>query len=221
MPASRLKQSSVMDPQGEALAGVYAQGLLDCLPTDDQAEHAAEQLEGIAGLLDRVEGFRELLTAATLSAEERLASIRRIFLGRILDAVEALLGLLNRNNRLFLLPQVSAAFRRLLNEREGKVEVFVTSAAPLGAEQCAGVSALVAEALGAEPVLHARVDSSLVGGLRVRIGDRLYDATVAGRLADLRRRLAGGPKAAQSQSQPADQSDADGGASDDRREGTT
>ena len=215
MSASRLAQSSVMDPQGEALAGVYAQGLLDCLPTNDQAEQAAEQLEGIVGLLDRVEGFRELLTAATLSAEERLGSIRRVFHGRILDPAEGLLGLLNRKGRLFLLPQVSAAFRRHLNDREGKVEVFVTSAAPLGAQQRAGVCMLVAEALGAEPVLHALVDPSLVGGLRLRIGDRLYDATVAGRLADLRRGLSGAPQATTPQSPSAG-----GGASPGRREGT-
>ncbi len=218
MSVSRLEQSSVMDPQGELLAGVYAQGLLDCLPTNDQAEQAAEQLEGIVGLLDRVEGFGELLTAATLSIEDRLGSIRRIFHGRILETVEGLLALLNRNGRLFLLGQVSAAFRRALNEREGKVEVFVTSAAPLGAEQRAGVCAIVAEALGAEPVLHARLDPSLGGGLRVQIGDRLYDATVAGRLAGLRRSLSRGLRAHSPQGQAGDQSDV-GGASDGRRDG--
>jgi len=192
MPGACRQEASVMDPQSEALAEVYAQGLLDCLPADDQAEQAAEQLEGVVGLLESVEGFGRLLTAGTLSLQERLGVIQRVFGGRILLALESLLGLLNRRDRLFLLPQVSASFRRLLDRREGKVEVFVTSAAPLDARQRAGVASLVAEELGAEAVLHLRVDPSLVGGLRLRIGDRSYDATLAGRLAALRRGIAGG-----------------------------
>jgi len=56
MPGACRQEASVMDPQSEALAEVYAQGLLDCLPADDQAEQAAEQLEGVVGLLESVEG---------------------------------------------------------------------------------------------------------------------------------------------------------------------
>jgi len=97
--------------------------------------------------------------------------------------------LLARRERLDLLPVVAAEFTTLLNRRRGIVPALVTSAAPLTPAEDAAMRAKVTQLAGAEVDLSTRVDPALIGGVTVRIGDRLHDASVRGRLERLREDL--------------------------------
>jgi F-type H+-transporting ATPase subunit gamma len=79
-------------------------------------------------------------------------------------------------------PDVAWALRRKLLEKRRKVEVGVTTPAPLAAPQRAALAAALREALGADVAIDARVDAGLVGGLLVRVGDTVFDASVRGAL---------------------------------------
>ncbi|HAU37019.1 MAG TPA: hypothetical protein DCX07_04810, partial [Phycisphaerales bacterium] len=73
--------------------------------------------------------------------------------------------------------------------REGKVEVFVTTASPLDESDRAQVVAALREALQAEPIVRARVDENVLGGLVVRVGDRVFDASLATQLRRLKKAI--------------------------------
>lgn len=77
-------------------------------------------------------------------------------------------------------------FERLWREREGFVRAEIVSARPLAAAQ----KAAMARCLGVRAEIAYREDPGLLGGFVVRIGERIYDGSVSGRLARLRRRLA-------------------------------
>ncbi|MBX3028695.1 MAG: ATP synthase F1 subunit delta [Chloroflexi bacterium] len=100
--------------------------------------------------------------------------------------------LLVRRGRIELLPQVAAELRRLHDQRAGIATAVVTSAAPLTPEEAAAVSQRLSEMTGDTVQLELQVDPSLLGGVQVRIGDRLIDGSVRGRLERLRSRLAAG-----------------------------
>jgi len=187
LPARRV--DSVMDPVSESLAGAYADALLGQVPSDVEAEEVAGELDAVVQLLDEIDGFESLLTAALLSSAERCAVVRRIFHGRVGEPVEAALHVMARAGRLGLLRLLRRTFRSRLYRRQGKREVTVTTAAPLDEVQRERTIRHLAETLACEPVVTFDVDEDLIAGMSVRMGDDVYDASVRAELAGLQERL--------------------------------
>jgi F-type H+-transporting ATPase subunit delta len=180
---------SVTDPTAITLSGVYAEAALGLIDTNAGAEGICEELNAIVELMDHVEGSAELLTASLISRDERQRLVQRVFQGRCSEEVLALLGVMARNERLSLLREVARQFRRMLNVREGKVEVAVTTAVELDGPGRDRLVAMLGEALGAEPLLKTEVDGALVGGAVVKVGDRVFDASIAAELKRLRQSI--------------------------------
>ena len=145
--------------------------------------------------------------AATLLADAEVARAidnparpfarRRVMLDRLLgDHVAApvanLVRLLAQRGRLEMLPQIATEYQRLLNRQRGIVEATVTSALPLGEDETAALRAHVEAMTGSDVDLRSVVDPALIGGLTVRVGDTLLDASVRGRLERLRDQLVAG-----------------------------
>ena len=101
-----------------------------------------------------------------------------------------LIGLLLRRRRLDSLPAVATEFRRLYNRRAGIVEATATSAVELDAAELGALRERLQRLADGTIELHTRVDPSLLGGVQVRLGDRLIDGSVRGRLERLRSQLA-------------------------------
>jgi len=181
---------SVLDAQEFPLAEVYASAALENLPAHEQAEEAAAELADVVRLLAATPELDYLLFRAPVSVAARSALVEKMFAGRCSPVVGALLGVLARRDRLKVLPAVAARFRALLDRREGKVEVTVTSAVALDEPTRKAVTEALAARLAAHPVLHELVDPRLVGGLVVSMGGKTYDDSIRTELEKLRRRLA-------------------------------
>lgn len=190
MKAPARQVDSVMDPVSESLARVYAEALLGQVPSDPEAEQVAAQLDAIVDLLDEIAGFEELLTAALISSAERTAVVERIFHARVGEPVEATLAVMAGAGRLGLLRTLRRVFRSALHRRQGKREVTVVTAVPVAEKHQRRIAAALAETLRAEPVVRWDVDEKLLGGMVVRIGDHVYDASVRAELHRLEGRLA-------------------------------
>jgi len=126
---------------------------------------------------------------------DRLATLGKLLKGRVPEGLIKLAGLLAQRGRIDRLPAVEAEYRRLLDRERGVVEARVTSAAALTADETKAVQAWVARTTGKTVNLAATVDESLIGGLTVRVGDTLLDASVRGRLERLRTELLTGARA--------------------------
>jgi F-type H+-transporting ATPase subunit delta len=105
------------------------------------------------------------------------------------DMPRNLVQLLIRRGRIEQLPAVTREFRRLRDRREGIVHATVTSAAPLTDDELVAIRERLAAIAGGRVELELAVDPQLLGGVTVRIGDRLIDGSVRGRLEQLRARL--------------------------------
>lgn len=95
------------------------------------------------------------------------------------------LRLLTENRRLGALPEIAAQFEALRADVENTIDVTVTSALPLTAEQSAKLSAALAKRLQRTVRLHAEIDPSLIGGAVVRAGDFVVDGSLRGRVERL------------------------------------
>jgi F-type H+-transporting ATPase subunit delta len=96
------------------------------------------------------------------------------------------LGLLAANRRARAATAMADAYIRMARARRGVVGAEVTTALPLTPDQAEGVRAALRQALGKDPEITTRVDPAILGGLRVKVGSRLFDASLKSRLDQLK-----------------------------------
>jgi len=124
---------------------------------------------------------------------------RREILGKLLERrvtpqAYNLVLLLAERGRLSAAPAVAAEYKRLVDRERGVVVATVTSAAPLETAELEAIGARVREMTGARAEIVTVIDPDLIGGVTVRIGDRLIDASVRGRLERLRGHIVAGAR---------------------------
>jgi len=166
----------------------YAEAAFELATRDDAVDAWAEGLDLAAGVVadERIAAF---LDSPAEALPDRLGLLDRMLGRKVPDAVLRLAKLLVERRAIGRLPAISAEYRRLLNRERGVVEATVTSAAALSADETEALRKKVAQMTDRTVDLVVRVDDALIGGLTVRIGDTLYDASVRGRLERLREQL--------------------------------
>jgi F-type H+-transporting ATPase subunit delta len=174
----------------ERLARVYAESVLAAAA---DAGQVAQVIEEIDSLIDDV--FRNyprleaLFAGSAVGRTARRWAMERVFAHRAGDLFYKFLMVLNDHERLELIRPIRHALHELDNERNHRVKVLIFTAAPLPDEFGQRIAAAVRERFGLEPVLVPHVDPSLLGGLKIRIGDRQLDATVRTRLDNIRTQI--------------------------------
>lgn len=155
------------DSKTSNVGGRYAQALFD-LATDEKSVATVEaDLKSLKKMRAESKDFRTLLGSPAFSAGDK---------GKALAA----------NGRVAILPEVIAGFEALSAKRRGVVSAQVTTAIALTAAQAKGVSAALRTALGQDPEIETRVDPSILGGIKVRVGSRLFDASLRSKLDSLK-----------------------------------
>lgn len=167
----------------------YALALLHLADEAGQLDAIGDEVGQLADLFASQESLRKLLASPLISAAERRGSIERLFKGRINDVLYRFLHILNRKGRLGEFPGVARAFKVLHDEKRGIIAVDAYVAAPLDDAARARVADGIGSALGKTVQLQQHVDDTLIGGLKVRVGDQLIDATVATQLRLIREKL--------------------------------
>jgi F-type H+-transporting ATPase subunit delta len=171
------------------LATAYARSLLELGNEQNQAEPIGQELVDLEKVLESDSTFETFLSSPAIGEVERGQVIEKVFRGRVSPLLANFLGVLNRKGRLALLRQIAAAYQELLEDQMGLIEVDVISAQRLTAEQLEEVRKKVSAALKREAVVHQYVDESIIGGLLIRVEDKLLDASVKAQLRAIRRQL--------------------------------
>jgi F-type H+-transporting ATPase subunit delta len=102
-----------------------------------------------------------------------------------------LIRLLIEGRQVHRAPEILDEYERLVDESEGRVRATVTAAIELSNEERELIGERLSKQIGKEVRITAQVDRRILGGLRLQYGDHLIDASVATRLQQLRRILAG------------------------------
>ncbi len=171
----------------------YAEAAFELAERDDAFDAWADGLGLVAGVAadDTVSRFMD---NPAIPHGDRQAAVTGLFEGRVAPGALNLARLLAKRGRFETLPAVAAEFTRLLNRRNGLVEAVVTSAAPLTAAETDAIGARIRTMTGSGVSLRTELDPGLIGGLTVKVGDQLLDASVRGRLERLRDRLVAGSR---------------------------
>ncbi|MFM2447007.1 MAG: synthase subunit delta [Pseudomonadota bacterium] len=174
------------------IARPYAEALFQAV-RDGKAGASAEQMLGVVDAMS---------TAATRPEIARLVGDPKLGGAQLFDLVAGvlpqplpepaanLLRLVIENDRLAALPEVARQYRLLKNESEGVADALIESAFPMSeAEVASLVTALGRKFPGIQLKPQVQVDPSLVGGVRIVVGDQVLDGTVKARLAQMQAAL--------------------------------
>jgi F-type H+-transporting ATPase subunit delta len=175
------------------LAGRYALALFELARDQDALDVVAGDLGNLRTLLGESADLRRLVDSPVLSREEQGRAITALA-ERVGFAplTKQFLGLLAHKRRLFALPGIIAAYQAMLGEHKGEVSAEVSSAVALSEEQLAAVKEQLSKAVGRTVTLATAVDPSLLGGLVVRVGSRMLDASLRTKLQRLETAMRGG-----------------------------
>ena len=131
---------------------------------------------------------KALLTSPDVTPAERSAVLDKLVAGRH-TLTKNLVGVLNHRRRLEVLFGIHDAFRALLMAERGEVEGTAESAHDLGAEELAALTTLAGRLSGKKVVLTAALRPELLGGVRLRVGNVLYDGSLRAALDQLQQKL--------------------------------
>jgi F-type H+-transporting ATPase subunit delta len=184
------RQDTVLDVTAEQIARVYAKALLA----------AAAQSPDVAGLVDEFHSLvqdvlqpfpalEQALRSSLVSLEQKERLLDRVFAGRASETVLNFLKVVARHGRLELLRPIARQLRKLYAKELGQADVEIRTAAALDASLEREIGDQLRATLGAEPILRVFVDPALVAGMIIRVGDRVFDSSVATQLHLLRRAM--------------------------------
>ncbi len=176
-----------------AVVNRYANALADVVlaPTSDvKPVQAAAQLRTFDDVVQASRDLRLVLASPAVPIARKRAIIKdiagKLGLSRV---VTNFVLVLSDHRRAGAISQMADAFESMLDERLGYVRAEVKSASDLNQDQQNALSGELSKLAGAPVKLRFQVDSDLIGGVTAKIGSKVYDGSVRGQLAEMRKRL--------------------------------
>jgi len=169
-----------------SLAGRYASALFDLARDERQIESVSASLNLVKAALAESADFRALTTSPLINRVEAAKAIGPTAEALGVDPLtRRFLGVLATNGRLAQLDAVIRTFDRLAAEHRGESTAEVTSAFPLNDDQITALKANLKARGGNDVAIDAKVDPSILGGIVVRLGSRMIDASIKTKLNNL------------------------------------
>ena len=166
------------------IARPYAAALFQSSTAADGAQLVA-QLDALAGVAGDA-GLRQFAADPKVSGEQVFALVSGVAGSDLDPKLKNLLNVVIDNGRLSVLPEIASQFRALVNDRGGVADAQIVSAFPLDATQQADLAKVLEKRFGRQLKTSVSVDSSLIGGVRVTVGDEVLDPSVVARLEQMR-----------------------------------
>lgn len=173
----------------EPAARRYAEAAYLIARAESKEDAWQDGLQSIAALFGDQDAER-FFASSSVSAEDKQELVEKALAGLDKDVLNLARLLLHRG-RTALGPQIVQAYQEILDRTRAISHATVTSAVPLNQDELAAVQRKLEELTGGTVIVQTEVEESILGGLIVRIGDRLIDGSTRSRLVALKQRLAG------------------------------
>ena len=174
----------------EKVGEIYARALLAAAENAGQTVAVLEELDAIVSeVFAQFPKLETVLGSLLVSPEEKAVVLDRVFAAQISRLLLNFLKVVSRHGRLDCLRAIRHQARKLYEEMQGNVRVRLTTAAAVDPRQIEQIAAALAASLGQRPILETVVDPALIGGAVLRIGDTVYDGSVANQLQSIRQQM--------------------------------
>jgi F-type H+-transporting ATPase subunit delta len=171
------------------LARPYAKAAFEYAQEHNSLDSWSSTLNFLAQVVDNAT-VQQMIGSPSTSDEQMLAMFQAVAGDQLNEHTTNFLRLLSENDRVGLLPDISALFEMMKADAEGTVDVNVTSVEPVSDEYRQRLGEVLRKRLGREVRLNFSIDKTLIGGALIRAGDLVIDGTVRARLNQLTGALA-------------------------------
>lgn len=173
--------------RASGLSARYARALYDLADERKQLDQTVTEISALGTLIAESAPLKRLIASRTIDATEGARAMDAVLAAQgVSDLVRNYIGTAIRNRRLHDLPDLISGFAAYVAEKRGILTADIVSAHPLTDTQRSQLAARLAEAGYGRVNLRESVDPSLLGGLVVKIGSKLYDTSLKSRLQRLR-----------------------------------
>lgn len=173
------------------IAHVYARSLFEVAREQGNLDAVSEGLGQVDDAFAASEDLRVFFYSPYFSSGEKRDALPRL----VVDGEPTLVNLLDlliENHRLPVLPRLRRVFDGMFREERKLLPVTITSAVPLDSQAAQNIGDEIGRRTGRTIELTTTVDPDLIGGLTLRVGNQILDASIRNRLESLRRTVAAG-----------------------------
>jgi F-type H+-transporting ATPase subunit delta len=186
--ANKPKSASV-NVGAQKVGAIYAKAFLGATEAAGKSDLLVEELDAFIGALDEFPKLEAVLASALVTHDEKAQVLDRVFAARLSPLLLDVLKVVSRHGRLDIVRAIAQEVSKLYDELRGRVRVQVRTAAPLENALEHKLVASLHKFLGGQPQLEAVVEPELIGGIVLRVGDTVYDGSVARQLHQVREQM--------------------------------
>lgn len=166
----------------------YGQALFSLASDKNQVLEYQEEMKAWEEIFKDNEEFYTILQSAFISQKERKEILKKTLKGMNEDILHLLFVVID-NNRVDLIPDIFIAFNSLCNEMKGVKEGIIYSPFALKKEQISQIEKKISTLENNKVDLRNQIDKSLIGGVKVVIGDHIYDDSIKHHIDELKSNL--------------------------------
>ena len=175
-----------MVANSQSLAGRYASALYELADKDRAIDAIAEDLVKFRQLMMESDDLNRLIRSPIISRSDQNSGLMAILENaNAKPLTKKFIGAVVMNRRVFVIADIIEVFMSELAERRGEIKATVISAVELSANQLKDLTGSLSKTLGQKVSIDLTVDTSLIGGLIVRVGSRMIDSSIRSKLQRL------------------------------------
>jgi F-type H+-transporting ATPase subunit delta len=172
------------------VAAVYAKAFLGATEAAGTTDAALAELDSlVSDVLDKLPRLDAIFSSALVSADQKIALVDKAIGAQASPLLRNFLKVLAKHGRLDLLRGIRSEAKKMVDKMRGRFRVQVSTAAELDGELRQHLTETLRGMLGGQPVLEVSTRPELIGGIVLRVGDTVYDGSIATRLARIREQM--------------------------------
>lgn len=172
------------------ISKTYGEALFELAVEESKVDAFIEEIKGIRGILAENPQFGNLMNHPKISKEEKIQVMENVFKGRIMDELTGFFSLIIMKDRYKDIESILTYFLDRVKELKGIGVAYVTTAVKLSDVQKKQIEQKLLDTAGYKIMeMHYQEDAGLIGGMVIRIGDRVVDSSIRTKLGELERQL--------------------------------
>jgi F-type H+-transporting ATPase subunit delta len=174
----------------EQVATVYAEALFGAAESAGAAESVLSEFDSlVTDVLIRHPQFEEILGSALIAHDEKIGILDRTLGSSASPLMLNFLKVVSKHGRLDCLRAIHRQTHAVYDKARGRVPVELVTASPVSDAEAEAIARTLGGAISGEPVVRRRIDPTLIGGAVVRVGDTVYDGSIAKQLDNVRQQM--------------------------------
>ena len=172
------------------ISGTYGEALFGLALEENKLDIFYEEVVSLLEVLKQNDDFVKLLNHPKVVKDEKISLIENIFKGRVSDEIVGFFVLILKKDRFFDIEEILNYFVDKVKEEKKIGVVVVTTAVDVNDEAKQKIEGRILETTGYKTLeVSYRVDTALIGGMTIRIGDRVVDSSISNKLYELKKQL--------------------------------